>query len=159
MAALVAVLAVLFVRIHVADVRWRIVRISNLLLLGAVRLAALAVVTFAPAFSLSVGLVPARWGLVAFGVQVCCAAVIVLVIELLAQAVGKLTRTDTPLGQGDVLLYAACCLLVRPESILAFLLLSSAVGAVFALYQKARGQATFPFAPAIVWPCLLFVAL
>lgn len=144
MAILIIALAILFARIHIADVRYRIVRISDLVLLCSIRIAALAIT-------------PEHWGGAALFKSLACALIVALSLALLARAMSK--KGEPALGAGDIYLYFACCLFLLPSQIIEYLLVTAIVGAVMALVQKLRGRTTLPYAPAIIWPCLLFVAL
>lgn len=144
MAILIAALAVLLARIHIADVRWRIVRISDLVLLCGIRLAVLVIDS-------------QHWGGITLLESLICALVVALSLALLARAISK--KNEPALGAGDIYLYFVCCLFLPPDQIIEYLLATAVVGAVMALVQRLRGRATLPYAPAIIWPCLLFVAL
>ena len=64
------------------------------------------------------------------------------------------------LGWGDVLLLAACCLFVGAGNLDCYVLFVALMGIVLALvWLFAKKSKTFPFAPALVWPCWLLIVL
>ena len=61
------------------------------------------------------------------------------------------SNLSSPLGAGDVKLYAACLLWLDPASGFLMLLLSSLFGLVIGVaYWRILGERSFPFVPAIV---------
>ena len=59
-----------------------------------------------------------------------------------------------------MLLLAACCLFVDLGNLDSYVLLVALMGIALALiWLIAKKSKTFPFAPALVWPCWLLLVL
>lgn len=150
------VLAVLFARIHVVDVRERLVYAFDVAWLLGAR-AVFVVLAHAGLFSEG-RYAACAWGALGaaesllFGVVV--AASMWLLGMLTSHAMGR-----EALGGGDVWLYAACCLFLDPSGVVLFVGLAAASGVGCAIAAWARRRATFPFAPAIVWSCWVALAV
>lgn len=146
-------------RIHVRDVRTRLVSQADLLALAVIRLVLLALALF------PLGAAGATdwllwhfdadvWGARSLAVSALCGTAVVLLMELLGAAVSRLSGRSA-LGVGDVKLYFVCCLFLDPQGVAALLLASSVAGcAMAAWYRFVKKQDAFPFAPAIVWSFL-----
>lgn len=68
--------------------------------------------------------------------------------------------SSAALGGGDVLLLAACCLFVGAGNLDCYVLFVALMGIALALvWLFAKKSKTFPFAPALVWPCWLLLVL
>lgn len=151
-------------RIHVRDVRTRLVSQADLLALVAIRLVLLVLAL------LPLGAVGApdwllwhfdagAWGAHSLAVSALCGVAVVLLMELLGAAVSRLSGRSA-LGEGDIKLYFVCSLFLGPQGIAALLLASSLAGcAMAAWYRFVKEQDAFPFAPAIVWSFLGVLAL
>lgn len=139
MVALLVALLCVFAVITVRDVRYRLVYGEDLLFLVALRLLAAA----GSLFSDASGLAPAQWGFQVLGTQMPASLLVAVLLAALGALVSKLLGA-TALGRGDVLLLAACCLLVPVFGI-----------ALALFWLIARKDKTFPFALALVWPCWL----
>lgn len=170
MAVVLVLLFALFCTITVVDVRERAIYVRHLLLLAALRIAAaLCSVAlslnptgegapwaapdhgFQAAFSLALPL--ERWGFLPLAQSLLTGVAVALLIALMGCVVSKLSGSNA-VGGGDVLLIAACCLFLRPNELEAYLLLVALAGVAMALFWRfARRSRTFPFAPALVWPC------
>lgn len=60
----------------------------------------------------------------------------------------------------DLLMLAACCLFVGAGNLDCYVLFVALMGIVLALvWLFAKKSKTFPFAPALVWPCWLLLVL
>lgn len=156
MAALLAVLAVLFGRIHLVDVRTRAVLAADVGLLALVRAAACAACAVPGAEAC--GIADARWGPSALARALVAAIVVVAALEVLATLMGRAISAEA-MGRGDALLYAACCSYLGGEMLLPFLIASACTGVALGALALARGERTFAFAPAIVWPCWVVLAV
>lgn len=153
MALLVGVLFVLFCLITVRDVRYRLVYGEDLALLIAVRVFAAACSLF-PDVSM---LAAERWGALALGQSFVATLALSLVFWALGFLVSRICGSPA-LGKGDVLLLGVCGLFVEVWQFDGYLLLVSVSGAVLALvWLLFKKEKTFPFAPAIVWPCWLML--
>lgn len=155
-AGCLVVLAVLFVRIHSADVRERLVFASDLAGLAGARIvfAALSCAGLFPEGSYAA----CAWGVRGVAESLLVAAVVASLMQLAGALVTRVMGREA-LGGGDVWLYAACCLFLDPAGVVSFLALSTAAGAVQAAGAAVRRQAAFPFAPALVWSCWAALAL
>ncbi len=155
MTLLLIVLFALSVAVTVRDVRYRLVYGEDVILLVALRVLA-AVFALYPEVS---GLQPGRWG---FG-ALATSALAALAAAVLFWALGWLVSHvlgNKALGGGDVLLLAACCLFVSIADLDLYFGLIALFGSAFALFWLLKKKSkTFPFAPALVWPCWLVVLL
>lgn len=156
MAALLAVLAILFGHIHLVDVRTRVVLVADVGLLAFVRVA-VCTACAVPGADVC-GIAVARWGLPALARALVAAIVVVAALEALAAVVGRAIDAEA-MGRGDALLYAACCSYLGGETLLAFLAASACAGVALGALALGRGERTFAFAPAIVWPCWVVLAV
>ncbi len=158
MAVLLVLMAALFAAITVADVRERAVYIFHVALLVLLRvlaaLGALAASVLPMGESASwLTLSLDTWGFASLVWQALVGIGIASLLWLMGAAVSKATATDS-VGRGDVLLIAACCLFLRLDLLEPYLLLVALAGVAMALFWRfARKSSTFPFAPALVWPC------
>ncbi len=158
MAVMLALLFVVFVAVTVADVRERAVYILHLLVLALLRVAVALYALAASAFSAGFGapwleLSLSAWGFAALAQQALVGLGVALLLWLLGLAVSKAVGHES-VGRGDILLIATCCLFLRLGQLETYLLLVALAGAAMALFWRfARGSETFPFAPALVWPC------
>ncbi len=170
MAVVLVLLFALFCAITAVDVRERAIYVRHLLLLAALRIAAAlcsvalslsAAGEDAPwaisgsglqaAFSLALPL--ERWGFLPLAQSLLMGVAVALLIALMGCVVSKLSGGNA-VGRGDVLLIAVCCLFLRLNELEAYLLLVALAGVAMALFWRfAKGSRTFPFAPALVWPC------
>lgn len=156
MAALLAVLAILFGRIHLVDVRTRAVLVADVGLLALVRVTA-CVACAVPGHD-AWGIADARWGPSALARALVAAIVVVAALEVLAAVVGRAIGSEA-MGRGDALLYTACCSYLGEGTLLPFLIASACAGVALGVAALARGERTFAFAPAIVWPCWAILAV
>ncbi len=158
MAVLLTALFAVFAAVTVADVRERAVYILHLLVLALLRVAAALYALAASAFSAGFGapwleLPLDSWGFAALAQQALVGLGVALLLWLLGLAVSKAAGHES-VGRGDILLIATCCLFLRWGQLETYLLLVALAGAAMALFWRfARGSETFPFAPALVWPC------
>lgn len=170
MAAVLALLFALSCAITAIDVRERAIYVRHLLLLTCLRVAvalcsvgmslgpagegvpwAAAGSGLQAAFTLALPL--ERWGFLLLAQSLLMGVAVALLIALLGRVVSKLSGSDA-VGRGDVLLIVACCLFLRLNELEAYLLLVALAGVAMALFWRfAKGSRTFPFAPALVWPC------
>ena len=142
MIVLLIALFCLFFLITIRDVRYRLVYGEDLLMLVSLRILA-AVFSLYPDES---GLQAYQWGFASLGVS----ALVACFVAALFWA----------LGGGDVLLLAACCLFVGAGNLDCYVLFVALMGIVLALvWLFAKKSKTFPFAPALVWPCWLLIVL
>lgn len=158
MAVVLVLSAALFAVITVADVRERAVYVAHMALLVLLRvlaaLGALAASVWqvgenAPWLALPLD----AWGFAPLAGQALAGVGVALLLWLMGFAVSKVTAADS-VGRGDVLLIAACCLFLRFDLLEPYLLLVALAGVAMALFWRfARKSSTFPFAPALVWPC------
>lgn len=147
-------LFVVFAAITVRDVRIRLIHISDLLLLCAIRVVLLAA-SSVPVF----GIDGSQWGVGALLESLLLAFALTGMFWLLGLLVSKITGSSA-LGEGDVLLLAACCLFLSFRNIDAYLLLVVFIGIALSLvWLIAKKDKTFPFAPALVWPCWLVMLM
>ena len=145
----IALLAV-FVAITVRDVRTRLIHISDLLLLCVIRIALLAASSI-QTFNVD-GL---QWGASALLGSLFLAFALAGSFYLLGRLISKITNSSA-LGKGDILLLAACCLFLNLRSVSAYLIFVAGFGIALSLiWLTAKKDKTFPFAPALVWPCWL----
>ncbi len=156
MVALLAVLAVLFGHIHLVDVRTRLVLAVDVGLLVLVRAAVCA--ACAQPGADAYGIADARWGASVLLRALVVALVVVAALEVLAAVVGRAIGAEA-MGRGDALLYAVRCSYLGVETLLPFLAASACAGAALGVSALVRGERTFAFAPAIVWPCWAILAL
>lgn len=155
MAVLAAVLFVLFCLVTVRDVRFRLVYGEDLALLASVRILVAACSLFPDATALD----PARWGFPALGESVFAGLVASFLLLALGWLVSKFSGKSA-LGMGDVMLLGVCCLFVGLQNLEAYLLMVALAGIALSLFWLfARKSKTFPFAPALVWPCWLLLFL
>lgn len=149
--ALFALCAVIAVR----DVRYRLVYGADVILLIALRVLA-SIFSLYPEAS---GLQPGRWG---FG-ALATSALAALAVTVLFWALGRLVSHvsgNKALGGGDVLLLAACCSFISIADLDFYFGLTALFGIALALFWLlGKKSKTFPFAPALVWPCWLVVLL
>lgn len=150
------VLAALFARIHVADVRERLVFAADLVWLVVARIVFTAL-TCAGAFPEG-SYADRVWGVSGVVESLLLGAAVASLMCLMGMLVARATKREA-LGGGDVWLYAACCLFLDPPGIMLFLALSAGAGVVQAVVATVRRRATFPFAPALVWSCWAALAL
>ncbi len=158
MAVVLVLSAALFVVITVADVRERAVYILHVALLvllraltalGALAASALPLGECAPWLVLPLDV----WGFASLVWQVLMGTGVALLLWLMGLAVTKVRAADS-VGRGDVMLIAVCCLFLRTDLLEPYLLLVALAGVAMALFWRfARESDTFPFAPALVWPC------
>lgn len=100
-----------------------------------------------------------QWGFGSLGVSALVAGFAVVSFWMLGQLVSKLSHSAA-LGGGDVLLLAACCLFLEARCLSTYVLLIALFGIVLALaWLFIKKSKTFPFAPALVWPCWLLLVL
>lgn len=93
------------------------------------------------------------------GVSALVACFVAALFWALGQLVSKVS-SSAALGGGDVLLLAACCLFVGAGNLDCYVLFVALMGIVLALvWLFAKKSKTFPFAPALVWPCWLLLVL
>ncbi len=176
MAVVLVLLFALLCAITAIDVRERAIYVRHLLLLACLRVAvalcsvgmslgpagegvpwAVAGSGLQAAFTLALPL--ERWGIFPLAQSLLMGVAVALLIVLLGCAVSRLSGSNA-VGRGDVLLIAACCLFLRLNELEAYLLLVALVGVAMALFWRfAKGSRTFPFAPALVWPCWLLLLL
>ena len=150
MIVLLIVLFCLFFLITIRDVRYRLVYGEDLLMLVSLRILAAALSLY-PDES---GLQAYQWGFASLGVSALVACFVAAL-----QLVSKVS-SSAALGWGDVLLLAACCLFVGAGNLDCYVLFVALMGIVLALvWLFAKKSKTFPFAPALVWPCWLLLVL
>lgn len=155
MIVLLVALFCLFVLITIRDVRYRLVFGEDLLLLVSLRILAAALSLY-PDES---GLQAHQWGFASLGVSALVACFTAVSFWVLGWLVSKLSHSAA-LGRGDVLLLAACCLFVEVERLSTYVLLIALFGIVLALaWLLIKKSKTFPFVPALVWPCWLLLVL
>ena len=158
MAVVLVLLAALFTAITVADVRERAVYVAHLALLVLLRvlaaLGALAASVWQVGGSVPWLVLPLdTWGFAPLAWQALAGVGVALLLWLMGAAVSK-AITAPSVGRGDVLLIAACCMFLRFDLLEPYLLLVALAGVAMALFWRfARKSSTFPFAPALVWPC------
>ena len=154
MIVLLALLFFIFCVITVRDIRTRLIHVSDLLALCMFRMAVLVVSLLS-----FPGVDAARWGVGSLLESFLLAAVLAGAFCLLGKGVSKITNGPA-LGRGDVLLLAACCLFLNLQCIDAYLVAMAAFGIVLSLvWLIAKKDKTFPFAPALVWPCWLLILM
>ncbi|MEI3324118.1 MAG: prepilin peptidase [Eggerthellaceae bacterium] len=157
MIVLLVALFCLFALITIRDVRYRLVYGEDLLILVSLRILAAALSLHPNESSLPVH----QWGFGSLGVSALVAGFAAASFWMLGQLVSKLSHSAA-LGGGDVLLLAACCLFSeRARSLIA---LTSCLLLYLVLFLPWLGccikkSKTFPFAPALVWPCWLLMVL
>ncbi len=158
MAVVLVLLAALFTAITVADVRERAVYVAHLALLVLLRVLAALGALAASVWQVG-GSVPwlalplSTWGFAPLAWQALAGVGVALLLWLMGAAVSKATAAPS-VGRGDVLLIAACCMFLRFDLLEPYLLLVALAGVAMALFWRfARKSSTFPFAPALVWPC------
>lgn len=158
MAVVLVLLAALFVVVTVADIRERAVYIVHLALLALLRVLVALSALAASVWQVSEGppclaLPLDMWGFASLAWQTLVGVGVAFLLWLMGAAVSRATATHS-VGRGDVLLIAACCLFLRLDLLEPYLLLVALTGATMALFWRfARKSNTFPFAPALVWPC------
>ena len=153
MIVLLIALFCLFFLITIRDVRYRLVYGEDLLMLVSLRILAAALSLY-PDES---GLQAYQWGFASLGVSALVACFVAALFWALGQLVSKVS-SSAALGWGDVLLLAACCLFVGAGNL--DVLFVALMGIVLALvWLFAKKSKTFPFAPALVWPCWLLLVL
>lgn len=153
MAVLAVVLFGLFCLVTVRDIRFRLVYGEDLALLASVRVLAAACSLFPDVTALE----PVRWGFPTLGESVVAGLVASFLLWALGWLASKLSGKSA-LGVGDVLLLGVCCLFVGLRNLEAYLLMVALTGIALSLFWLlARKSKTFPFAPAIVWPCWLLL--
>ena len=139
-----------FASITVRDVRTRLIHIGDLLLPCAIRIALLVA-----SLTLALDIDAAQWGANALLGSLLLAVALAGTFYLLSKLVFKITNSPA-LGKGDILLLATCCLFINPQSIGAYLFLVAIFGIALSLvWLITKKDKTFPFAPALVWPCWL----
>ena len=154
MIVLLIALFCLFFLITIRDVRYRLVYGEDLLMLVSLRILTAALSLY-PDES---GLQAYQWGFASLGVSALVACFVAALFWALGQLVSKVS-SSAALGGGDVLLLAACCLFVGAGN-LGYVLFVALMGIVLALvWLFAKKSKTFPFAPALVWPCWLLLVL
>ena len=158
MAVVLVLLAALFTAITVADVRERAVYVAHLALLVLLRVLAALGALAASVWQVG-GSVPwlalplDTWGFAPLAWQALAGVGVALLLWLMGAAVSEATAAPS-IGRGDVLLIAACCTFLRFDLLQPYLLLVALAGVAMALFWRfARKSSTFPFAPALVWPC------
>ena len=155
MIVLLIALFCLFFLITIRDVRYRLVYGEDLLMLVSLRILA-AVLSLYPDES---GLQAYQWGFASLGVSALVACFVAALFWALGQLVSKVS-SSAALGWGDVLLLAACWLFVGAGNLDCYVLFVALMGIVLALvWLFAKKSKTFPFAPALVWPCWLLIVL
>ena len=155
MIALLIAIFCLFVLITIRDVRYRLVYGEDLLLLVSLRIFAAALSLYPDEF----GLQAHQWGFAPLGVSILVSCIAASLFWALGQLVSKVS-CNASLGGGDVLLLAACCLFVDLGNLDSYVLLVALMGIALALvWLFAKKSKTFPFAPALVWPCWLLLVL
>ncbi len=143
-----------FASVTVRDMRTRLIHIGDLLLLCAIRIA-----LFAVSLTPLLGINTEQWGANALFESLLLAVALAGAFYLLSALISKITKSPA-LGKGDILLLATCCLFLSPQSIDAYLFLVSIFGIVLSLiWLIAKKDKTFPFAPALVWPCWLVMLM
>ena len=149
MIVLLIALFCLFFLITIRDVRYRLVYGEDLLMLVSLRILAAALS----------GWQAYQWGFASLGVSALVACFVAALFWALGQLVSKVS-SSAALGWGDVLLLAACCLFVGAGNLDCYVLFVALMGIVLALvWLFAKKSKTFPFAPALVWPCWLLLVL
>lgn len=155
MIVLLVALFCLFALITIRDVRYRLVYGEDLLMLVSLRILAAALSLYPSESSLPVH----QWGFGSLGVSALVAGFAAVSFWMLGQLVSKLSHSAA-LGGGDVLLLAACCLFLGARCLSTYVLLIALFGIVLALaWLFIKKSKTFPFAPALVWPCWLLLVL
>ena len=137
MIVLLIALFCLFFLITIRDVRYRLVYGEDLLMLVSLRILAAALSLY-PDES---GLQAHQWGFASLGVSALVTCFVTALFWALGQLVSKVS-SSAALGGGDVLLFVA--------------LMGIALALVWLFAKKSK---TFPFAPALVWPCWLLLVL
>lgn len=150
MAVYQILLFAVFASITMRDVRTRLIHVGDLLLLCTIRIALLVTASI-PAF----GINAAQWGADALFESLFLAVVLAGAFCLLSALISKITKSPA-LGKGDIFLLATCCLFLNIWSIDSYLFLVAILGITLSLiWLTAKKDKTFPFAPALVWPCWL----
>ena len=154
MVLFIAMMFAVFAVITMRDVQTRLIHIGDLLLLCAIRIALLA------ASSISALAINAEWwGTRALLSSLALAFVLAGAFHLLGRLVSK-AAGGPALGKGDTYLLAVCCLFLNPESVEVYFFLVAIFGIVLSLiWLIAKKDKTFPFAPALVWPCWLVLLM
>ena len=150
MVLFIAMMFAVFAVITMRDVRTRLIHVGDLLSLCAIRVALLAMSSIS-----ALAIDAARWGIGALLDSLALALVLAGAFYLLGRLVSK-AAGGPALGKGDTYLLAVCCLFLNLESVEVYFFLVAIFGIALSLiWLIAKKDKTFPFAPALVWPCWL----